>query len=87
MDRGTRRFECVDGPVPAVRRLEYYLRVRAGLLDLQSQRHRIVDDPYRRQLFTLRRRADDHRPLPVQIDPDDLFSVILAQGASSIVLT
>ena len=31
---------------PAIRRFQDHLRVRAGPLDLQPQRHRVVDDPH-----------------------------------------
>jgi hypothetical protein len=75
--RGPGRLQGVDRPVPAIGCLEHHLRMFSGLLDLQSQRDRVVDDPHRGQLLTGVGLSDDHRPLPVQIDPDDLVSVIL----------
>ncbi len=67
----------VDGPVPAVCRFEHHLGVGASFLELQLQRDRIVDDPHRRELLTGFGLAHDHRPLPMQIDPDELPAVIL----------
>jgi hypothetical protein len=70
-------LQHVDRPVPAVRGFQHHFRIRACLLELQTQRHRVVDDPHRRELLAGFGLADDHRPLPIQIDPDELFSVIL----------
>lgn len=41
------------------------------------QRDRIVDDPHRRELLPGFRLTHDHRPLPMQIDPDKLPPVII----------
>jgi hypothetical protein len=70
-------LQHIDRPVPPVRCLKHHLGVGAGVLDLQSQRDRVVDDPYRRELLTGLGLAHDHRPLPMQIDPDELLAVIL----------
>ncbi len=70
-------LQHVDRPVPSVGGFQHHLRVGAGLLELQSQRHRVVDDPHRRELLTGLGLAHDHRPLPMQIDPDELLAVIL----------
>ena len=43
----------------------------------QPQRHRVVDDPHRRQLLAGFGLPHDHRPPPMQIDPDELPAVIL----------
>ena len=67
---------------PAIRRFQDHLRVRAGPLDLQPQRHRVVDDPHRRELLPGFRLPYDHRPPPMQINPDELLAVILSIGAS-----
>ena len=67
----------VDGPIPAVGCFEHHLGVGSGLLELQSQRDRIVDDPHRGQLLPGFGLAHDHRPLPMQIYPDELPAVIL----------
>ena len=40
-------LQHIDRPVPAVRCFEHHLGVGAGVLELQSQRDRVVDDPYR----------------------------------------
>jgi len=53
------------------------LGVGAGVLKLQSQRDRVVNDPHRRELLTGLGLTHDHRPLPMQIDPDELLTVIL----------
>jgi hypothetical protein len=74
----------VSGPVPAVGRLEHNLRRRAGLTHLAGQRQRIVHDPHTAQLLARFGLAHDHRPAPVQIDPDELSAVILThQGPPS----
>ena len=70
-------LQHVDRPVPAVRRFQHHLGVGASLLELQFQRDRIVDNPHRRELLTGFGLAPDHRPLPMQIDPDKLPAVIL----------
>jgi hypothetical protein len=70
-------LQHIDRPVPAVRCFERHLGVGASLLELQLQRDRIVDDPHRRELLTGFGLAYDHRPLPMQIDPDELPAVIL----------
>jgi hypothetical protein len=70
-------LQHVDRPVPAVRRFEHHLGVGASFLELQLQRGRIVEDPHRRELLTGFGLAYDHRPLPMQIDPDELLAVIL----------
>jgi hypothetical protein len=70
MHPGPARLEEVSGPVPAVGRLEHDLRVRAGLGQLQRQRHRIVVDPDGLQHLTLAGQAHDHRAAAVQVDPD-----------------
>jgi hypothetical protein len=70
-------LQHVDRPIPAVRRFQHHLGLGASLLGLQFQGNRIVDDPHRRQLLTGFGLAHDHRPLPMQIDPDKLPAVIL----------
>ena len=70
-------LQHVDRPVPSVGCFEHYLGVGAGVLELQSQRDRVVDDPHRRELLTGLGLAHDHRPLPMQIDTDELPTVIL----------
>jgi hypothetical protein len=70
-------LQNVDRPVPAVRCFQHHLGLGASLLELQCQRDGIVDDPHRRQLLTRFGQAHDHRPLPMQIDPDELPAVIL----------
>ena len=67
----------VDCPVPAVRRFQHHLGVRSSQLKLQSPGDRIVDDPHRRQLLAGFGLTYDHRPLPMQIDPNELPAVIL----------
>jgi hypothetical protein len=70
-------LQHVDRPVPAVRCFEHHLGVRASFLELQLQHDRIVDDPHRRELLTGFRLAHDHRPPPMQIDSNELPTVIL----------
>ena len=77
VDSGAGRLQGVDRPIPAIRCLKHHVRVLTGLLQLQCQRVGIVDDPHRRQSFTGTGLAHDHRMAPVQIDPNELFSVIL----------
>ena len=68
---------CTLTSHPPVRCFEHHLGVGAGVLELQSKRDRVVDDPYRRELLAGFGLAHDHRPLPMQIDPDELPAVIL----------
>ena len=70
-------LQHIDGPIPAGRCFQHHLGIGSGLLALQSQRDRIVDDPHRRQLLTGFGLTHNHRPLPMQIDPDKLPTVIL----------
>ena len=70
-------LQHIDRPIPAVGGFQHHLGIGAGLLELQSQRDRIVDDPHRRELLTGFGLAHDHRPPPMQIDPDELPAVIL----------
>jgi len=44
---------------------------------LERDHDRIVDDPHHRELLTGFGLAHDHRPPPMQIDPDELPAVIL----------
>ena len=62
---------------PAIRCFEHHLGVDASPLKFQLQRERIVVDPYRRELFTGFGLTHDHRAPPMQIDPDELPTVIL----------
>ena len=76
--------EHVGGPVPAVGGLEHHLRLDTGLSDLASQRQRVVHDPPGLQVLAGLGLAHDHRPSPVQINPDELPAVILIhQGPPS----
>ena len=70
-------LQHIDRPIPAVGGFQHHLGVGSGLLELQSQRDRIVDDPHHRELLTGFGLAHDHRPPPMQIDPDELPAVIL----------
>jgi hypothetical protein len=70
-------LQHVDRPVPAVGCFQHHLGVGASFLELQFQRDRIVDDPHRRELLTGFGLTHDHRPPPMQIDPDELPAVIL----------
>jgi hypothetical protein len=70
-------LQHVDRPVPAVGCFQHHLGVGASFLELQFQRDRIVDDPHRRELLTGFGLTHDHRPPPMQIDPDELPTVIL----------
>ena len=75
MHARSRRLQRVDRPVPAIRRFQDHLGVRAGPFDLQPQRHRVVDDAHRRKLLPGFRLPYDHRPPPMQINPDELPAV------------
>ena len=77
MHMRTALVQHVNGPIPAIGRFQHHLGVRASLLELQSKRHRIVENPHRRQQLPRFRLAHNHRPLPMQIDPDKLLAVIL----------
>ena len=77
---GTGRLQGVDRPAPAIRRLKHHFRLLTGLLQLQRQRVGIVDDPHRRQSFTGAGLPHDHRMSPVQVDPNELLSVIPLTG-------
>ena len=67
----------VGRPIPAVRCFQYHFGIGTGSLELQLQRDRIVNDPHRRELLTGLGPAHDHRPLPMQIDPDKLPTGII----------
>jgi hypothetical protein len=58
-------LQQVNGPIPAVGCFEHHFGVTSGLLELQSQGDRIVDDPHRRQLLSGFGLTHDHRPLPM----------------------
>ena len=45
-------LEHINGPVPAIGRLEYDFRRLTGLRDLQRQRQRIVVDTHRFEMLT-----------------------------------
>jgi len=62
---------------PAVGRFQHHLGVRPGPLELQAQRDRIVEGPHRRQLLPGFGLAHDHRALSMQIDPNELPTLIL----------
>ena len=65
-------LQHVRGPVPAVASLQDDLRVRAGLGQLQAQRHRIVLDTDHLEFLALRGHPHDHAAAAVQINPDVL---------------
>ncbi len=72
------RLEHVGRPVPAVSGLQDHVRAGPGLLDLQAQGYRVVDDSYRAQLLALIGLPHDDGSPAVQVDADVLVSVILA---------
>ena len=55
-------LQHINRPVPPVRRFQHHLGVGSGLLELQCQRDRIVEDPHRRQLLTLTTSKAGPRP-------------------------
>jgi hypothetical protein len=71
---------------PAVGGFQHHLGVGAGLFELQFQGDRVVDDTDRAELLAALGLADDHRPLPMKIDTDELFSSYSLIGASYVVL-
>src|SRR6476659_1156621 len=68
---------CTLTSHPSVGCFQHHLGVRTSALELQSERDRIVADQHRRELITGFRLAHDHRSLAMQIDPDELPTVIL----------
>ena len=70
-------LQHVHRPIPAVSCFQHHLGVDAGSFELQLQRDRIVEDPHRRELFTGFGLTHEHRAPPMQIDPDELPTVIL----------
>ena len=75
-------LQHVDRPVPAVRRFQHHLGVGSGLLELQFQGDRIVDDADRAELLAAVGLPHDHRPLPMQIVPTNCFPSYSHIGAS-----
>jgi hypothetical protein len=65
-------LEDIGRPVPAERRLDHHLRFRTGLRHRLGERHGAVVDPDLAQHLTGRVLPHDHRPAPVQVDPDVL---------------
>jgi hypothetical protein len=65
--------QCVGSPVPAVRRLQDHLRMLPRAGHHLREHRRVVADPDRLQTVTVIIHPHDHRPTPVQIDPDKLL--------------
>ena len=70
-------LQHINRPVAAVCCFEHHLGVGAGVLELQSKRDWVVDDQYRRELLIGLGLAHNHRPLPMQIDPDELLCALI----------
>ena len=70
MHRETRVAEHIDRPIPAIRRFNHDLAVRAGPADLLEQPERVVRDPHTINLLAVRVHRVDHRPATIQINPD-----------------
>jgi hypothetical protein len=70
-------LQHVDSPVPAVRRFEDHLRIRAGLGQLQPESDRVVVDAYRPELLAGLGHPHDHAAAPMQIDTYDLPTVVV----------
>ena len=70
-------LQHVDRPVPPVRCFQHHLGVGAGVLKLQSQRDRVINDPHRPRAAH-RTRTDARSPTAADaIDPNELLAVIL----------
>jgi hypothetical protein len=48
-----------------------------------AQRLRVVADPHRLQHLAVLIGAADHRPAPVQVDPDELLAVVCCLTGAS----
>ncbi|MEU1599474.1 hypothetical protein ABZ468_43395 [Streptomyces sp. NPDC005708] len=59
----------------------------SGLFDLQTERHRIVEDAHRTQLNAGLGLTHNHGPPVVQVDTDILMSVVLAHLRASFAVT
>jgi hypothetical protein len=67
----------VDGPVPAVGRLEHHLGVLTGPGDHCVKPVDVVDDPDRLEHLTGPGAPYDHAASSVQIDTDELLPCVL----------
>ena len=72
VDSGAELLEDVSRPVPPEGRLQDHLRFGAGGRHCFRQGHRAVVDPDLGQDLALRVLPHNHRPAPVQVDPDVL---------------
>lgn len=72
VDGGPEVLEDVDGPVPAVGRLEDHLGVLAGLGHLGGQGDGVVVDVHGGEVLAGLVGAHDHAPVPVQVDAEVL---------------
>src|SRR5262249_47267388 len=66
------RLQPINDPIPAVRRLEHHLRLRAGVRDNGRDRQRIIRHTNRRKLLARRVLANDHGTSTMKVDPDIL---------------
>lgn len=72
VDPSPHLLEDIRRPIPPERRLQYHLWLWAGGGHRFRQRHWTVVDPDLGENLTSRVLPHDHRPAPVQVDPDIL---------------
>jgi hypothetical protein len=76
MHPGTQLGQTVRGPVPAVSSLEHHLRRLTGTGHHLTQVLRIIRDPRRLQPLPGLGHPHQHRPPPMQINADELPSLV-----------
>jgi hypothetical protein len=72
MHPGTHLLQRIDGPIPAVGRLQHYLGILTGPSHHAGEPVDVIEDLNRLQHLTGLRSPDDHTPTAMQIDTDEL---------------
>jgi hypothetical protein len=71
-------LQHINGPVPAIGRLDRHRRTGTGLADFAQQSGAVVLDPDRLQYLAFRAHPADHTAPAMQIDPNKLARGIVS---------